>query len=128
MTTKHTQEPWITNTFSHPSDQIFDVKGVIIADCKWTNHTPDQRELNAARIVSCVNACAGMDDPAVEIERLRTENARLRGALEAAEHVLQVLTPPTGGRLAQNTLKAVTAALDIYGPRKARAALAGKRR
>jgi hypothetical protein len=37
---------------------------------------------NAARIVACVNACAGMDDPAGEIERLRAEREQLLAALE----------------------------------------------
>ena len=32
---------------------------------------------NAARIVSCVNACVGMEDPAREIERLKAERDRL---------------------------------------------------
>ena len=31
-----------------------------------------------ARAMSCVNACAGMSDPAAEIERLRAENERLK--------------------------------------------------
>jgi len=38
----------------------------------------DERYSNAARIVACVNACAGLDDPANEL-------ASLRAALAAAE-------------------------------------------
>ena len=33
---------------------------------------------NAARIVACVNACAGMTDPAAELASLRAEVERLR--------------------------------------------------
>jgi hypothetical protein len=32
---------------------------------------------NARRIVACVNACAGMEDPAAEIARLQAENDEL---------------------------------------------------
>jgi hypothetical protein len=34
-------------------------------------------ENNAARIVACVNACAGMEDPAKEIATLRARIAEL---------------------------------------------------
>ena len=39
---------------------------------------PD-REEDARRIVACVNACEGMDDPAAEIAHLRFEVERLKG-------------------------------------------------
>lgn len=38
----------------------------------------DIQEANAARIVACVNACAGMADPEREIAQLRAEVDRLR--------------------------------------------------
>ncbi|MDV7391673.1 hypothetical protein RZS08_09985, partial [Arthrospira platensis SPKY1] len=41
-------------------------------------------EANAHRIVVCVNACAGMADPAAEIEALRRDNAALRAKLADA--------------------------------------------
>jgi hypothetical protein len=45
-------------------------------------------EANASRIVACVNACAGMEDPAAEIERLKAQRDELLAALELAELVM----------------------------------------
>ena len=51
----------------------------LIADCEWTPYevlpaSPSAEDAaNAARIVACVNACAGMVDPAKEIAELRSE-------------------------------------------------------
>lgn len=39
-------------------------------------------QANAARCVACVNACAGMEDPAAEIARLRAQNDKMRAGLE----------------------------------------------
>ena len=47
-----------------------------------TVNTTKQIEANAARIVACVNACAGMTDPAAQIKALRD-------ALEDAEFLLR---------------------------------------
>ncbi len=52
---KHTALPWHTNLRSHPSDQVFSGDD-IVADCKWTMHTHDIREANAAFIVQACNA------------------------------------------------------------------------
>lgn len=35
------------------------------------------------RAAACINACAGMTDPAAEIAKLREENARLREAIDS---------------------------------------------
>ena len=50
--TSHTPGPWHTNEGSHPSDQVFDAQGHIIADCKWTNHIHTIREANARLIAA----------------------------------------------------------------------------
>jgi hypothetical protein len=52
----HTPTPWTTHDHSHPSDQVFMLDGTIVADCKWTKHTPEQREANATFIVQACNA------------------------------------------------------------------------
>ena len=39
---------------------------------------------DASRIVSCVNSCAGMADPAAEIAELKRQRDELLGALEFA--------------------------------------------
>jgi hypothetical protein len=60
------------------------VAGVIVANvnptsfnCVTGGYVEMPPAANAARIVACVNACAGMDDPAAEIDRLRARIADL---------------------------------------------------
>lgn len=72
----HTKEPWSVNDnpASNYRVEIFNVgqKGkprVIARLPQMTDKSTP--ESNAARIVACVNACAGMADPAAEIARLR---------------------------------------------------------
>jgi hypothetical protein len=65
MNTKHTPEPW-----KHNEEQIIG-DTLLIALCHHGY------KANAARIVACVNACAGMDDPAKEIATLRDRIAEL---------------------------------------------------
>jgi hypothetical protein len=43
---------------------------------------------NAVRIISCVNACAGMEDPAAEIAALKERQNTLLSDLDLAEHKL----------------------------------------
>lgn len=50
--------------------------GEVIISCQPTttrreDYPASERIANAARVVACVNACAGMADPAAEISRLR---------------------------------------------------------
>jgi hypothetical protein len=55
---KHTAEPW-SNGDRHEVVSMLSDKlnaGYMIADC----HGPE-KELNAKRIIACVNACAGID-------------------------------------------------------------------
>ena len=66
MKTKHTPEPWIA-----VGERVAG-NGILIALCGHGNAD------NAARIVACVNACAGMEDPAKEIAEMREELNRLR--------------------------------------------------
>ena len=86
-----TPEPWEL----HAADDIRGVNGRKIA---WTATAPDsegkgkyaQRRIgdtaNAARIVSCVNACTGMQDPAQEIAELRSQRDALLKAAKATLH------------------------------------------
>jgi hypothetical protein len=50
--TAHTAGPWKTNISIHPDDQVFDATGVMVADCKWTNHVHTEREANALLIAA----------------------------------------------------------------------------
>lgn len=86
---KHTPEPWgieetRTTLWVGPLRRDgkvntivtdFDVNGLI-------EEAEARNRADAARIVECVNACAGMADPAAEIARLRARNERMRKALE----------------------------------------------
>lgn len=83
--TKHTSEPWVArrqgSTIWIESDTNYLARGEPqpseIMSCSSTlTNEPD-----AARIVDCVNACAGMADPAKEIAALRDDLAKLRNAV-----------------------------------------------
>jgi len=99
---KHTPEPWYAYQREHPVGYSFGICNSrpcgTLVDEDGSLHTdfpdwnPGTSELvartydsenahaNANRIVACVNACAGMDDPAAEISRLRARVAELEGA------------------------------------------------
>ncbi|MFA6167821.1 MAG: hypothetical protein WC700_14465 [Gemmatimonadaceae bacterium] len=63
---KHTPEPW-----THPQESFRNlIAGPDLAKVAdvWTSDRPDaERFANAARIVACVNACAGIDPEAVPL-------------------------------------------------------------
>lgn len=66
MTTKHTPEPWVLNKWQG----IEDARGMTIEVCGValpTGRVPEDHtgHANAARIVACVNACAGINPDAV---------------------------------------------------------------
>ena len=76
----HTPEPWKLWRDMDPSAPI-GIQGqsgdLVCEMARWA------AEANSARIVACINACAGMDDPAAEIARLRECEAALRGVVAA---------------------------------------------
>lgn len=75
---KHTSEPWmVVPDESTVYVTYIDGHETEILDC-WTAGRIDagMAKANAARIVACVNACAGMADPAAEIARLTAENEK----------------------------------------------------
>jgi hypothetical protein len=84
---KHTKEPWVlrgTNIDSTNTD-------VSVGRCYNTNsvgQTPKSALANAKRIIACVNACAGMEEPAMEIPALKAEVERLRDALSKAHELI----------------------------------------
>lgn len=85
---KHTPEPWKTEYRKDSRgmfhQDIFDVNGETIAVMSWypvkvsETKTETNREANARRIVACVNACAGMDDPQIAISKLGYERDKAR--------------------------------------------------
>jgi len=79
--TQHTPEPW---DWRGPwevfgGDEVYDAhnRRVLIASHVLMPKTWDAAA--AARIVACVNACAGMADPAAEIAALKLRIAELEG-------------------------------------------------
>jgi hypothetical protein len=72
-TPKHTPTPWAQGLES--TDAVFDAARVErVATCHRPSRfdADDWSVANAARIVQCVNACAGIDDPAATLAEVRT--------------------------------------------------------
>jgi len=67
---EHTPEPWATVHHASGQQSLIQANQKHLAEC-WSMDKEINSEANAARIVQCVNACAGMDDPAAEIAALR---------------------------------------------------------
>lgn len=79
-TPKHTPEPWVAGwgggitgpnaatmlkwDYKFPIHRVRDLRVAIREPVLALPTTDPAHEANAARIVACVNACAGMDDPA----------------------------------------------------------------
>lgn len=113
----HTPEPWhhSADIPQHGCRLIHAADGYLVADAgRITKRTGDEMDSNAARIVACVNACAGMMDPAKEI-------AALRAALEPFAELATSAKCDEMPEFAARTF-VVTAASMLA----ARAALAGK--
>ena len=95
-----TKEPWETCAFSdtkaewgihapeHPDARKNDKEPPYHMEHAVTicrGMTGPAREANAERIIACVNACAGMADPAAEISRLRAALGEREKAMEKAK-------------------------------------------
>ena len=79
---KHTPEPWKVGAIL---DDVDSSDGKLIAavyPCE--DSLSEIRQANASRIVACVNACAGMEDPAKELFKLHTER-------QAMQHTIDLL-------------------------------------
>lgn len=88
--TRHTAEPWLARYYPNAKGQVVDIKiwagseftgwpvcGIAAGACQRDGKADIA---NGARIAVCVNACAGMADPAAEL-------ADLRAQLEAARRL-----------------------------------------
>lgn len=82
MTTpKHTPEPWMVRDERSSLRIVGGVENrTWIATMTGSVSDPESMA-DASRIIACVNACAGMEDPAAEIARLRAELAEATAAL-----------------------------------------------
>ena len=83
---KHSPEPWSSDINSSDWHQIRSSDKNWIADtcASMCDGNIPLGEANAARIVACVNACAGMEDPAVEIEKLKRQRDELLNLVKQA--------------------------------------------
>lgn len=77
---KHTPEPWKDGFL-----RVTAIDGgmkIAVTSCEIGNVEIEQA--NANRIVTCVNACAGIDDPAAEIAELKRQRDELLAVLGVA--------------------------------------------
>ena len=77
MNIKHTPEPWVYEYGSAYADISGKSVRVMLADRDTSMTSPCERDRNVERTVKCVNACAGIEDPAAYIEAMRRELRRL---------------------------------------------------
>ena len=80
----HTPEPW----YWHENDSYCEINserdGQIGDSCASSCLGDiDLGRANACRIVACVNACEGMEDPAAEIAELKRQRDELLGLVKA---------------------------------------------
>lgn len=113
--TKHTPEPWratvnnINEIWLHSDHVSF------IAHVNGPNR---KGELNpdAIRIIACVNACAGMPDPAAEIAALRAERDEWKARCSEIGSALKMaladhMTEPYLHPLRDGTIEAIKCAI-----------------
>ncbi len=71
MSTKHTAEPWVDCPALGNTERRIEHKGTGNNCISVAVLRGPEREANAARAVACVNACAGIKDPAAALENAR---------------------------------------------------------
>jgi len=74
MEISHTPEPW-SQVKRGALIQIVNSKGLVIAEL--INANKHEVHLDAARIVTCVNACKGFAFPELQVQQLKTGNSLL---------------------------------------------------
>lgn len=92
---KHTPEPW-----AYDNEFIVDASDNYLADCAGSDFSVEQDRYNAQRIVACVNAMAGIEDPGAFMEvvkqleldaaeRIMSENKELKERLLETSEALE---------------------------------------
>lgn len=84
-TTKHTAEPW---RIWHGNERRTRIGNGMTDVAICEDNAPmakDEHKANASRIVACVNACAGMEDPTRVLLQVRTA---LRDMIKANEQLM----------------------------------------
>jgi len=113
MNTTHTPEPWHTFAF-----EVYNENEQIIADCGLSEDywEKDGCQANAARIVACVNACAGMEDPAARISQMAYEADKAKEERNKAEAQRDDLIKQRVDLIIQRAalLEAIKSHVDLY--------------
>ena len=88
---KHTPEPWFDDRATH--DELYQNIKILGDENRgicwlWIDDAPvddwnSEQRANANRIVTCVNACAGMANPAAEIAEMKRQRDELLGLVKA---------------------------------------------
>lgn len=92
----YTKGKWVIDDREDLAGKFYsdDATGSIIGECQHYYLAPrslDERKANAKRIVYCVNACDGIENPAYEIARLRENVALLINHLESCAKELTLI-------------------------------------
>ena len=86
---KHTPEPWalfeVGDGRPHlcPASDSDKMSILTIAEEDGVTFACVYKDSDANRIVNCINACAGMEDPAAEIDELKRQRDELLGIVKA---------------------------------------------
>lgn len=89
---KHTPEPWalfeVGDGRPHlcPASESDKMSILTIAEEDGVTFACVYKDSDARRIVTCVNACAGMADPASEIAELKRQRDELLGLVKAVSY------------------------------------------
>ena len=86
MNTKHTQEPWVDCPAKGNTERRIEHKGVGNNCISLAVLSGPDREANSARAVQCVNACAGIPDPAAALELAREAIRKIQRHIPNQDH------------------------------------------
>lgn len=116
---KHTPEPWVYTcgcAYMGSDPEKDTAIRLLLADRNTGATRPVERDANVRRAVACVNACAGMADPAKEIQDLRNLVANVDvayndGVEESGARKALAIFTRDAGRWDSTTLQDVADAL-----------------
>ena len=92
---KHTPEPWVLFEVGDgrphlcPASESDKMSILTIAEEDGVTFACVYKDDDARRIVACVNACAGMEDPAAEIAELKLQRDELLAALRSSVETIE---------------------------------------
>ena len=86
MATKHTPEPWRVEEWTCHAPTCIRAGDVTVADCSGFGRYADETIPDAARIVQCVNACAGIEDPAAALKMAKDALNLIKAVIVDSDH------------------------------------------